>query len=266
MTSITCKAAHSRRRRRKKSSQYSSDVVQGLEVYEDVDLDAKLQKYVSELEISFYLKETKQAILRAYSGSSPKISTIVAYGIGSFSKSSTARYHLALALLLKDWLQCNRMLVFDPVFSETEKDFLVSIGCVLITENEGCRRQVDLNEPGKTLFFMPHLDKSLFNNLLWANWDQSRLEKLALLGNSFKEIMYYLPSRIFSTEYSYIHNSVQLGLVNENPVNNVFKFNDVFNDISFHNFYFSNVNKEKFRAIYSSVEPVYTEDADAVFV
>jgi len=37
----------------------------------------------------------------------------------------------------------------------------------------------------KTLFFMPHCGKALYNNLLWANWSLDRLPKVVLIGNSF---------------------------------------------------------------------------------
>ncbi|KAL0027604.1 hypothetical protein WJX79_001199 [Trebouxia sp. C0005] len=36
-----------------------------------------------------------------------------------------------------------------------------------------------------TLFYMPHCDCHLYNNLLQANWGPHQLHKIAILGNSF---------------------------------------------------------------------------------
>ena len=35
---------------------------------------------------------------------------------------------------------------------------------------------------GRTLFFMPHCDCSLYNNLVKANWGPQQMHKIAILG------------------------------------------------------------------------------------
>jgi hypothetical protein len=40
-----------------------------------------------------------------------------------------------------------------------------------------------------TVFYMPHCGKSLYNNLLFANWSPDRLCQLIIIGNSFSNIV-----------------------------------------------------------------------------
>lgn len=115
----------------------------------------------------------------------------------------------------------------DPckeVFCDDMETKISSLGTVLRNKNIDTKK--------KTLFYMPHLDKSLYNNLLWKNWNLEAMNHLILIGNSFREIIERTPSRILSKEYVYIYNSIQLGIINETSFNNNFSFTDVFNDIS----------------------------------
>ena len=41
---------------------------------------------------------------------------------------------------------------------------------------------------GRTLFYMPHCGKALYNNLLWANWTPELLTNLLIIGNSFQHV------------------------------------------------------------------------------
>ncbi|KAM0953641.1 putative SRR1-like protein [Dioscorea sansibarensis] len=42
------------------------------------------------------------------------------------------------------------------------------------------------------MFFLPHCDAALYDNLLSANCDLARLNRIVLLGNSFAEYAFYL--------------------------------------------------------------------------
>ncbi|XP_056130695.1 SRR1-like protein isoform X2 [Lampris incognitus] len=62
----------------------------------------------------------------------------VCYGLGSFSSCVSARYQLAMLLLLLDKLQIplKHCFVYDPVFSSGERDVLSELGLTILTENE----------------------------------------------------------------------------------------------------------------------------------
>lgn len=123
---------------------------------------------------------------------------LVCLGVGSFASSASARYQLALALLLRQELQhvlpsgtaedgCENsemprhMDVYDPIFDEVELTLLHARGCRVPTCNEEGRHTALL----PTLFFMPHCGRQLYANLLQANWGVAPLSQLAVLGNSF---------------------------------------------------------------------------------
>lgn len=273
MSSVTCKATlrTGRRRNRRHRSQHhhlAADFAHKLNI-NDADrdgnrLEEKVARAIDELETSQYLREIKQAFLAA-NGSSPRICAIICYGIGSFDECVTARLQLALCVSLQEWLDCDQVFIYDPVFSADEQAFLRDhLQFTVIAENEECKRVVDPEQPGKTLFVMPHLDKPLFNNLLWANWHKRNLEQLMILGNSFSEMFTNMPTRLFRDEFSYIFHALHLRIVKERAVNNNFRFSDVFNDLSLHTFCFSSVdNVAQFEACYSASPPEYTEEAEA---
>lgn len=108
---------------------------------------------------------------------------MVMYGIGSIESYESPRFQLSIAILMKrefDWVG-NNIEVFDPVLSTTESSVLESLGCTVLSVNEQARREA--LKP--TLFFMPHCEANLYDNLLQANWRMDTLSKIALFGNSF---------------------------------------------------------------------------------
>ncbi|GMH15702.1 hypothetical protein Nepgr_017543 [Nepenthes gracilis] len=113
--------------------------------------------------------------------SEPKMEMVI-YGIGSIECFESPRLQLCLAILMKgkfDWI--GDIKVFDPLLSATECRVLEALGCSVLTVNEEARRPA----VKPTLFFMPHCEAVLYNNLLEANWRVDRLRNLALFGNSF---------------------------------------------------------------------------------
>ncbi|KAL3620253.1 sensitivity to red-light reduced protein [Castilleja foliolosa] len=115
-------------------------------------------------------------------GSEEKTMPIVIYGIGSIDSFEPPRMQLSLAILMKrkfDWI--GEMQVFDPIISLTESRVLMSLGCNVLSVNEQGRRQA--LKP--TLFFMPHCEAELYENLLEANWEVDKLKRMILFGNSF---------------------------------------------------------------------------------
>ncbi|KAH0469207.1 hypothetical protein IEQ34_002439 [Dendrobium chrysotoxum] len=109
---------------------------------------------------------------------------IVAYGIGSIESYNVPRLQLALALLLKKELgvrAAGPIEVFDPVLSAVECAVLEALGCRLIVVDECGRRETAV----PTIFYMPHCEAALYDNLLDANWKPVMLRKMVVLGNSF---------------------------------------------------------------------------------
>lgn len=114
-------------------------------------------------------------------GSEKKMKMVI-YGIGSIESFEPPRLQLSLAILIKrkfDWI--GEIEVFDPIISLTESNILKSLGCTVLSVNEQGRRPAQ--EP--TLFFMPHCEAELYDNLLEANWRVDNLNYLLLFGNSF---------------------------------------------------------------------------------
>ncbi|KAK9804296.1 hypothetical protein WJX72_005343 [[Myrmecia] bisecta] len=113
------------------------------------------------------------------------VQSLVVYGLGSLEVPGigrTARYQLALALLLREQLApaCAPTQLYDPVFTEIDIKVLDALGCKVMDTNEDGRLQL----MGRTLLYMPHCGQELTNNVLDAHW--STLQDLAILGNSFQ--------------------------------------------------------------------------------
>jgi hypothetical protein len=102
--------------------------------------------------------------------------------------------------------------VFDPILSATESRVLESLGCSVLSVNEQGRRRA--TKP--MLFYMPHCEAGLYNNLLQANWELELLNHIVLFGNSFEmyeffseikncivveSTMHVLAARKFADEY-----------------------------------------------------------------
>lgn len=114
-------------------------------------------------------------------GSEQKMQMVL-YGIGSIESFEPPRLQLSLALLMKrklSWI--GDVEVFDPVISLTESRVLEALGCFVLSVNEEGRRQA--LKP--ILFYMPHCEAELYENLLQTNWSGDMLSRIVLLGNSF---------------------------------------------------------------------------------
>ncbi|XP_029016858.1 SRR1-like protein [Betta splendens] len=132
----------------------------------------------------------------------------VCYGLGTFSSCVSARYQLAMLLLLLDagqipWKNCS---VYDPAFSSGERDVLRELGLTVLTENEEGKRLI--TKP--TLFYLMHCGKALYNNLLWKNWSLQCLPLMVIIGNSFKGMWDRAIEREFKQDYGYISQAVSV--------------------------------------------------------
>lgn len=114
-------------------------------------------------------------------GSEMKMQMVI-YGVGSIELYEPPRLQLSLAILLKrkfSWI--GDIEVFDPVLSTTECQVLEALGCSVLSINEQGQRCAQ--KP--TMFFMPHCESMLYDNLLRANWGVELLNHVVLFGNSF---------------------------------------------------------------------------------
>ncbi|KAJ8263509.1 hypothetical protein COCON_G00159660 [Conger conger] len=150
----------------------------------------------------------------------------VCYGLGSFSACVSARYQLAMLILLLDTLrvppvQCS---MFDPVFTPAECEVLQALGFTVLTENEEGKRPV--SRP--TLFYLIHCGKALYNNLLWRNWSPRALPLLTIVGNSFHSIQERMVRRDLQKNYSFISDVI--GACEEMTLPCSPRFLDVFSD------------------------------------
>ncbi|KAJ2162548.1 hypothetical protein GGF46_000551 [Coemansia sp. RSA 552] len=103
----------------------------------------------------------------------------VCYGIGSLA-TPVSQWQLALILLINEKLG-SRIWAYDPASTTSDIATLEKLGVSTITTDEGGRRRADC----RTLFFMPHCEQFLYENLLAANWTEKQLRNIALIGNHF---------------------------------------------------------------------------------
>ncbi|XP_068594681.1 SRR1-like protein [Brachionichthys hirsutus] len=126
----------------------------------------------------------------------------VCYGLGPFSSCVSARYQLAMLLLLLDagQIPLKDCSVYDPVFTSGERDVLKALGVTVLTENEEGKRLA----AKPTLFYLMHCGKALYNNLLWKNWSPQHLPLMKIIGNSFRGMRDRALEREFKRDYGYI--------------------------------------------------------------
>ncbi|KAM9475546.1 SRR1-like protein [Clarias gariepinus] len=150
----------------------------------------------------------------------------VCYGLGNFSFCVSARYQLAMLLLLLEALQIpvSRCSMYDPVFTEAECQILSELGFTVLTENEEGKRAVC----HPTLFYLMHCGKALYNNLLWKNWSPQILPKVILIGNSFHGIQERMLQRELERDYSFLSHVINACEETRLPCSQ--RFLDVFND------------------------------------
>lgn len=113
---------------------------------------------------------------------------IIVYGLGNFDHRWSSLIQLAFVMNTKNRLSAShsvRVLAYDPVFEPQERNWLIENGVVLIDKNERCLRTASTT----TLFYLPHCGRSLYNNVLCANWAPKLLRSVVILGNRFSDMI-----------------------------------------------------------------------------
>ncbi|OUM61732.1 hypothetical protein PIROE2DRAFT_27112, partial [Piromyces sp. E2] len=161
---------------------------------------------------------------------------IVSYGVGNFTKSRISQFQFALCILLKSNLKLNgKVYFYDPVFTEVEKEVINNYGFEVIEENEHGRRNINK----MTLFYMPHCNYNLYNNVLGTNWELDKLSKLILIGNDFSMYDENMVSSKFESEAPFL--KAILPLTKKVAFPDIFENNDIFNNTTIHFFPKSNI-------------------------
>ncbi|KRZ36802.1 39S ribosomal protein L2, mitochondrial [Trichinella pseudospiralis] len=125
-------------------------------------------------------------------------------------------------LLCENAMFSGKKWIFDPIFSDMEKNILVSKGWTLIAENERGIRIASV----PTLFYMPHCERELYNNVLYAN-RHGTISNLVFFGNSFKVMSDSVVEENENlTTFKYLLNASQLA--EELPLSNTSSFGEAF--------------------------------------
>ncbi|XP_075975141.1 SRR1-like protein [Anticarsia gemmatalis] len=204
-----------------------------------IDVEKVIQRIrssVDDLRLSDYLEGFLKSVSSLLDGRS--VVEIVCLGLGHISECNISRYQLALLLCLKEHCNPQKVLTHDPIFYKGECEVLNKLGLEVITENnEG---GYVISGKGPTIVYLPHCPKQLTNNFLWSNWGPN-LENCVLICNSFGSLIDNQPSRILSETVPYIYKIFPN--TTEHSLDNNFKFTDIFNDTSIHQFSKKNLEK-----------------------
>lgn len=255
------------RRRRKPKSFNKISCVSSYEEndnFEDEEIVKKVNQCLEILKEHSFMDQFKKTFNRfSELKTVNQLTSIVCYGLGNISQCIMSRYQFALLITLTEITHCKNVDLYDPAFTQQEKTILTDyFKFNLIDKNEECKRTLCSDET--ILFYMPHCDKSLYNNVLWSNWHLDKLNNVIILGNSFTNMINSILSKQTLKLFNYIYHSVDTfsnSFIELLVVNN-FDHKEVFNDLAFQAFDVQKIQIQIdiFENIYSSDEPKYDEE------
>jgi len=218
----------------------------------DVTIDkevvlARVQKAKDDLKDSLYFKQFLEDFKDLTKAR--QIDKIYCFGLGHFSDSVTAKYQFALLLCISEALELPRSEIFlcDPIFYKDEVTLLESEYSVqVIKDNIECLISCE----SSYLIILPHCPAQMTNNLLFANWRPGSLQNLILFANSVSNTANRPHENLV-----FIDKVVENGLLEEFPIKNSFKFQDIFNDMSLHKFKKSSFTDDS--SFWDLPKPVY---------
>jgi len=222
----------------------------------DIDQVARhIQKAVEEIANSGYgniLLDGLEEGLKLIKASA--VREIVCYGLGNFSESRASKFQLAAILAIKSRYE-SKVHLYDPLFFRQEIQLLKKLGLDPIESNEEAKRLVG---ESTSLVYLPHCPYQLTNNFIYANWTAERLANCIVLSNSFKE----LAESIFLKKLEESGNFLaKINLyTTEIPLENSFRYDDIFNGSSIHVFLAENLTKVPENFWNLPEEPNYQEE------
>ncbi|KAJ2890190.1 hypothetical protein IWW38_004270 [Coemansia aciculifera] len=180
------------RNRRQQQQQQTKSIV-------ETQVEGVLEKIESLKSAKFFdtLQETTLDLVQAFGPEE-----IVCYGVGSLA-TQISQWQLALILLINQHLNIG-MSAFDPVTLPTDCETLERFAVSIIAENEEARRSVTV----KTLFFMPHCEEFLYDNLLAANWSPEQLTRILIIGNRISRYQDTQSSKELAEKSPYILHAI----------------------------------------------------------
>ncbi|KAJ2725280.1 hypothetical protein GGI07_001413 [Coemansia sp. Benny D115] len=125
---------------------------------------------------------------------------VVCYGIGSPATSLVSQWQMALLMELG----YTNIHAFDPVMSDVDQLVLEKLHIQIIpTNEEGARKAVK-----RTLFYMPHCEQFLYENLVCANWSRDLLPNVLVIGNGFASYLEAQGRGKFAQESAHLARAV----------------------------------------------------------
>jgi len=255
-----------RRRRRNRQSGSTTDCGE----FED---KVRLLKTIKSYYVTDLVEDLVEEVLPFFQDK--ELIEVAIYGIGSIISSSDSRRQLSFILRLLDRLGfTGNPWIYDPVLTTEEYQFLEE-NFGMKTEKLTCgpgKRNTTLVWPHPSLLFMPHVEKGMFNDVLFANWiletsgrKFSHLNNITMIGNSFQSMRDSIPERIFKVEYKHLFHAMELGIVNETELKSISKDDTTFNDFSVVTFDTNSKLDLMNNAIpfsLSNLEPVYSMERE----
>eukprot|EP00088_Acartia_fossae_P062843 TRINITY_DN7617_c0_g1_i2.p1 TRINITY_DN7617_c0_g1~~TRINITY_DN7617_c0_g1_i2.p1 ORF type:complete len:260 (-),score=23.58 TRINITY_DN7617_c0_g1_i2:229-1008(-) len=202
------------------------------ETNEDLNIEETISRINSALQ-ELKLDEFSAKLLEIDPLKQNGIEEIYCFGIGQMN-TVISRYQTALLLFFQEKLCIpqENSFIYDPIHCEAEKTLLSKIGFTVLTENSQC----DISFSKKSLVVLPHCPKELTNNLLYANYKAKTTSNLVLMSNSISNVLLRTNPQEAKQLCNVMILADQYKLVNEYPIKNDFKYDDIFNDMSVHVF------------------------------
>ena len=179
---------------------------------------------------------------------------VFCFGLGHFCDSVTAKYQFALLLCIRDTYSIQHVQLSDPIFYQCEVELLQEeYQLTVISDN--CEGRQPCASP--SLLFLPHCPTQMTNNLLFSNWDPRLLSNLYLISNSISNIN-------SNKDLNFINTAITENFVEEKSLKNVFKYQDIFNDLSLHLFNASETSLDS--PLWKNVSKPEYSDEDVEFI